>query len=102
MPYKDPERKRQWEQEHCDQRNARRRAQRIAMRLQKPRVQKTEPDSISDQKPQSIWTVVAKIAGFALAVGIGVARRSERGVRSRPHRRNQELLASIVRKLGVI
>ena len=71
MPYKDLERKRQWEQEHRDQRNARRRAHRIAMRVQ-PSVPKTAPDPISDQKPQSIWTVVAKIAGFALAVGIGL------------------------------
>ncbi len=72
MPYKDPERKRQWEREHREQRNARRRAQCLAMRLLKPSVPKTAPDPISDQKPQSIWTVVAGIAGFALAFGIGL------------------------------
>ena len=30
------------------------------------------PDPISDQKPKGMWTVVAGIAGFALAVGIAV------------------------------
>ena len=72
MPYKDPERKRQWEQEHREQRNARRRAQRLAIRLQKPSVPKTALTRIYIKKPQSIWTVVAKIAGIVLAVGIGL------------------------------
>lgn len=42
------------------------------------------PDPISDQKPQSIGTVVAGIAGFALAVGIELLAgwgRNERGER---------------------
>lgn len=41
MPYKDPERKRQWEQEHRQQRNARRRIQRAG----------EMPDPVSSTKP---------------------------------------------------
>ena len=82
MPYKDPERKRQWEQEHREQRNARRRVQRldigsgqssvptatsdIASAL-RTRVRVQAPDPASDKESQDIW-----IALVALAVAIGV------------------------------
>jgi hypothetical protein len=41
MTYKDPERKRQWEQEHREQRNARRRTQRLAAGSGQPAVPKS-------------------------------------------------------------
>jgi hypothetical protein len=82
MPYKDPERKRQWEQEHREERNARRILQRAPGRSGQPSVPKPAPDSIavivarlkkrapdpaSDQKPKSTWKAI-----LGWAVGIGV------------------------------
>jgi hypothetical protein len=62
MPYKDPERKRQWELEHREQRNARRRAAR-----KRPKLPTPLPEAISDQGSKSIWNVI-----IGLAVGLGV------------------------------
>jgi hypothetical protein len=61
MPYKDPERKRQWEREHREERNARRRrtfavAGQLAIKTQLP-----DPTS-DEQQPAS----VAMIAGVAM------------------------------------
>jgi len=82
MPYKDPERKRQWEEEHREQRNAKRRVQRLDAGLGQPsvpratadiaaalrtQVRERAPDPASDQESQDIW-----IALFGLAVVIGV------------------------------
>jgi len=61
MPYKDPERKRQWERDHREERNARRRKQ--------PFPAETIPnmhDPIPDQEAQS-WQLVV-----GLTVGIGI------------------------------
>lgn len=44
MPYKDPERKRQWKQEHREQRNARRRIQRLDVGSGQPCGPKATPD----------------------------------------------------------
>ncbi len=46
MPYKDPERKRQWEQEHRERRNTRRKTQRLAARSGHASVPNAEPDPI--------------------------------------------------------
>jgi hypothetical protein len=62
MPYKNPEDKQRWEQEHREQRNARRRTQRITPG--------PTPDPISTQDPTDAWKVAAGIGAFALAVGI--------------------------------
>jgi len=81
MPYKDPERKRQWEQQHREQRNARREIQRQAARsghasvsnatsdiVAALRTHRTPPpDPASGQKPQSTWKTI-----LGWAVGIGV------------------------------
>jgi ferric-dicitrate binding protein FerR (iron transport regulator) len=81
MPYKDPERKRQWEREHREQRNARRRTQRLdagsgqrtaakpanAIAAALGSYQKPVLDPASDQKPQGTWKAI-----LGLAVGIGV------------------------------
>jgi len=77
MPYKDPERKRQWEKEHREQRNERRRRpssvgfpdpSRVEAPLPDPTLsQERTPDPAPNQKSQDIW-----IALLGLAVAIGV------------------------------
>ena len=66
MPYKDPERKRQWEREHREQRNARRRGLRLtAQTVVSP---KRAPDPAPKQSPTSGWKDI-----LVLAVGVGIA-----------------------------
>ncbi len=82
MPYKDPERKRQWEQEHREQRNAMRRMQRLDAGSGQPSVPKATsniaaalrtqvreraPDPASDQESQGTWIA---LLGLAVAIGI--------------------------------
>jgi len=81
MPYKDPERKRQWEREHRQQRNAMRRLQRLPARSEHASVsnatsdivaalrtrRKPAPDAASDQQPTSGWKV---LLGFAVGLGV--------------------------------
>ena len=55
MPYKDPERKRQWEREHRERRNASRRMQRLPARPGHQGVSKPAPDPVPGQEPQSTW-----------------------------------------------
>ncbi len=65
MPYKDPERKRQWEREHRDQRNVRRRALRlVAQAVVTP---KAAPDPLANQSPPSGLKMI-----LGLAVGVGI------------------------------
>ena len=65
MPYKDPERKRQWEREHREQRNARRRTLKLA--AQPIVTPKAGPDPRPNEEPTSGWKVLA-----GLAVGLGI------------------------------
>ena len=82
MPYKDPERKRQWEREHREERNARRRTQRLSVGSGQLPVSKPNParvdalltnpqkpalDPISDQQATSGWKV---LLGFAVGLGV--------------------------------
>ena len=87
MPYKDPGRKRQWEQEHREQRNARRRMERLPVWSGGPsapkaahdpayvaqqaillaRLRKRMLDPVSDQKPGSAWRT---LLGWAVGIGI--------------------------------
>ena len=82
MPYKNPERKCQWEREHRPQRNARRRMRRLPARSGQPsvskpapdpvtvivaRLKKRAPDPVSDQKPKSTWKT---ILGWAVGMGV--------------------------------
>ena len=84
MPYKDPERKRQWEREHRQQRNAMRRLQRLPARSGHASVSKAQPDPITvlvarlknrapdpvaDQQPQATWKA---ILGWAVGIGVVV------------------------------
>jgi ferric-dicitrate binding protein FerR (iron transport regulator) len=66
MPYKDPERKRQWEREHRKERNARRRRQHLTMQI-RAMLPKAAVDTTSNQQPKSKWKSIA-----ALVVGLGV------------------------------
>jgi hypothetical protein len=65
MPYKDPERKRQWEREHCEQRNARRRALRLL--VQTGATPKHTPNPASTHQPTSGWKDI-----LVLTVGLGI------------------------------
>lgn len=65
-PTKDPERKRQWEREHREQRNAKRRALRVT--AQTDTTPKPVPDPLRNQQSTSGWKVLA-----GLAVGLGIA-----------------------------
>jgi hypothetical protein len=67
MPYKDPERKRQWEREHRAQRNAVRRTRRLDVGPGPSTVLKPAPDPVSTQQSGDGWKVLASIA-----VGIGI------------------------------
>jgi hypothetical protein len=56
MPYKDSERKRQWEREHREQRNARRRMQTQAARSAGPSVPKPahDPAYVAEQWSEAL------------------------------------------------
>ena len=60
MPYKDPERNRQWEQEHRGERNARRPLT-VPYRVH-------DPPSL--RETTAGWTVAAAIGGVMLTVGM--------------------------------
>ena len=64
MPYKNPERKRQWEREHREERNANRRQQFANRMATGP---KPSPDRISDLQEKSGWKTF-----IGLTVGIGI------------------------------
>src|SRR5690349_6134126 len=67
MPYRDPERKRQWEREHREQRNARRRALRLTVQtVVNP---KTAPDPVPNQQHTNGWKM---FAGLAIALCISL------------------------------
>jgi hypothetical protein len=68
MPYKDPERKRQWEQEHREQRNARRRR---GEQLE-PIVLRSTPDPFPAKEQGSAWMVVAGMGALMFMVVLGV------------------------------
>jgi len=75
MPYKDPERKRQWEREHREHRNARRRNQHLTAQgvpSLRTMVAKPAPDPIPAKKTKNGWKVVVGIGAFVFAVGLGI------------------------------
>ena len=68
MPYRDPERKRQWEREHREQRNAARRKQPLPPRSGQYAVPKPTPDPSSTQQSGDGWKVLG-----AVVIGLGIA-----------------------------
>jgi hypothetical protein len=74
MPYKDPERKRQWEQEHREQRNARRRTPRVAVSPIGPGFETTMPGPITDDRSDSSANLIpVLVIGFTFLVILLVA-----------------------------
>jgi len=71
MPYKDPKRKRQWECEHREERNARRRKHYMAGPMV-PSVPRPAPYPISHQELGSAWEIMAGMVVIALAVGLAL------------------------------
>ena len=65
MPYKDPERKRQWEREHRERRNSQRRKQHLAARAKRGFLNPA-PDPISIQQTKRGWNAI-----IGLAIGLG-------------------------------
>jgi uncharacterized membrane protein len=70
MPYKDAENKRQWEREHREQRNARRRQRRLQMQNE-PAILKRVADPIPAKEKGSGWAILMGIG--VLIVGVGLA-----------------------------
>ena len=69
MPYKTPDDKRKWEQEHREQRNARRR--------QRPSANSAMPDPVPAKQKASGWEILASIAvGIGLILLAGIAGAS--------------------------
>lgn len=69
MPYKNPENKRKWEQEHCDQRNARRRQRRFEMQSV-PIVPKRVPDPVPVTETGTGWSILIGIGVLVVMVGM--------------------------------
>jgi len=66
MPYKDPERKRQWERDHRQERNARRRKATLDVGSKQPEIAFSAPDPISDQRATMTLNVMAGLVTIVL------------------------------------
>jgi hypothetical protein len=74
MPYRDPERKRQWEREHREQRNAQRRRLQLAISIIGSRYGTPMSDAITDERPDSVANLIPILAiGFTFLVILLVA-----------------------------
>ena len=62
MPYKDPERKRQWERDHREERNARRRKSSSSHLAELPAIDAPLPDRNSAQVPLNSFSVATGVA----------------------------------------
>jgi hypothetical protein len=69
MPYKDPERKRQWEREHRAERNARRRVLRKPVEKALQNISKATATRTTAEKPNA---TLQFIAGVTLGLGLFV------------------------------
>ena len=70
MPYKDPERKRQWEREHREERNARRRRFSSNDLSEPSAIDAPLPDRDSTQAPLSSVSVATGVMGLALLLTV--------------------------------
>lgn len=76
MPYKNPERKRQWEREHREKRDPMRRMQRLNARSGHPSIPKSVPDPVLGEKPQGTWKTFLRLVveiGAVLLAAFGAA-----------------------------
>ena len=79
MPYKDPERKRQWECDHREQRNARRR--KVVFQEANNDPQNRAPDPCF--QVGNLWTIAAGVAVVLMVIAIAfIATRPAPGSRS--------------------
>ena len=80
MPYKDPKRKCQWEQEHREERNARRRTRSLPVVLDRPR-KMPAPELIAEQKVDTGANMIAALVMgmFAIALLLAVWRLRRNG-----------------------
>jgi len=79
VPYKDPERKRQWEREHREERNARRRKQ-PALGLVVTNPPTSSYDPTPDQELQGWQLVIGLVLGIAVVCTVVlVIRRTLQG-----------------------
>ena len=65
MPYKDPEQKRQWERDHREERNARRRTSAPVRATGQTDVEHPIPSRIADQRKKTAGNIVALLMGIA-------------------------------------
>ena len=75
MPYKNPEDKRRWEQEHREQRNARRRQGQLGIHL--PPIPALTPDSVPAKETTRGWEPLAAIAAGIAIVLLSVLGASQ-------------------------
>ncbi len=75
MPYKNPDRKRQWEHEHREQRNEQRRLRRVEVKSSSV-TPNAAPDTVSFDQGKSAWKGIiafgAAVAVVAIAVFSGI------------------------------
>ncbi len=74
MPYKDPERKRQWELAHRRERSQRRKAQRSQQLSREPSKMEAKMTPEPSSKQSSGWGLLLLFAGIALGLPILFAR----------------------------
>lgn len=80
MPYKDPERKRQWERDNREQRNAKRRKP-FDVRVRIARILRNRtPDPVRAPEEKSGWKV---LLGFAVGLGVVVLATNPGNIGSR-------------------
>jgi len=81
MPYKNPEDKRKWEQEHREQRNARRRMRRLPMNGLTARTPAPDPVLQEQRKigRKGVLAFGAAVADVAIAVLSGVSIPGRQG-----------------------
>ena len=69
MPYKNPEDKRRWEREHREERNARRRAERVGTPI--PEVGKSKPAAaFANRAQEGILRAAVTLIVFTIIIGI--------------------------------
>jgi len=71
MPYKNPEDKRRWEQEHRQLRNAQRRQRRLEAQNSSV-VQGKKPDPLGENEKANGWGIFIGIGFLVLTIGAGV------------------------------
>lgn len=89
MPYKDAESKRRWEQEHREERNARRRRHFVPAREMRA-IPEIVNDPLPDQHLERNWQVVVGFAlGFGVVIAVLIIRRAIHRARKCNHPKSE-------------